>query len=401
MSSSDDSFGLAEDLRRWVSMSITANNGVRLVAEMSRPVHEANTRTESIARAVEDMSSSIERVLQTSEAAAADARSAAARAEAGREAAGAAVRVMEDIAEAAQESVAKVETLAEMSTRIGDIVVNIETIARQTNLLSLNAMIEAARAGEAGKGFAVVANEVKSLAEQTSKATVDIRERIEALQKEMNIIITAMKTGAEAAEGGRAAIGTTDEEIAQANAESSAVTEKMEEIAAILREQQRGAREVADDAGVISQMSQNNVAYIDSVIETLEQSEAPIVDSITALAGIGLPDATIEAAKSDHMIWMRKLSQMLAGRARLNPDELADHHSCRLGKWYDAQADRDLTSHTAWRALLAPHRRVHEAGIAAARAYEAGDLETATAYVQDAGEASVEVMNHLNALGNR
>jgi methyl-accepting chemotaxis protein len=125
------------------------------------------------------------------------------------------------------------------------------------------------------------------------------------------------------------------------------------------------------------------------------------VASINALVEKGLPDCTIEAAKSDHMIWMRKLAQMLAGRSRLNPDELADHHSCRLGKWYDSQTEAALLDHPSWSALLDPHRRVHEAGIAAARAFAAGDLEMATAYVREAGDASVEVMDHLHALGDR
>ncbi|MBR1175235.1 HAMP domain-containing protein [Bradyrhizobium sp. KB893862 SZCCT0404] len=73
-------------------------------------------------------------------------------------------------------------TLADGAKRIGDVVTLIQNIAAQTNLLALNATIEAARAGEAGRGFAVVAAEVKSLASQTAKATVEISEQILAIQ---------------------------------------------------------------------------------------------------------------------------------------------------------------------------------------------------------------------------
>lgn len=76
----------------------------------------------------------------------------------------------------------RINELSEAGARIGDVVKLITSIAEQTNLLALNATIEAARAGEAGRGFAVVASEVKSLAEQTAKATGDIAEQIKGIQ---------------------------------------------------------------------------------------------------------------------------------------------------------------------------------------------------------------------------
>jgi methyl-accepting chemotaxis protein len=82
-------------------------------------------------------------------------------------------------AEATNDTVSK---LGVSSQQIGDVVQTITTIAAQTNLLALNATIEAARAGEAGKGFAVVAGEVKELAQETSRATEDIADRVETIQ---------------------------------------------------------------------------------------------------------------------------------------------------------------------------------------------------------------------------
>ncbi|WP_298377203.1 methyl-accepting chemotaxis protein [Azospirillum sp.] len=90
------------------------------------------------------------------------------------------------------EATSRIHELSQASQRIGDVVGLITSIASQTNLLALNATIEAARAGEAGKGFAVVANEVKSLANQTTRATEDIQAQIVGIQDIVQRTVQAM-----------------------------------------------------------------------------------------------------------------------------------------------------------------------------------------------------------------
>src|SRR5207342_3768635 len=105
----------------------------------------------------------------------------------------ASARIAGEAVEQAQNTDARISQLSQAAARIGDVVDLIQTIAGQTNLLALNATIEAARAGAAGKGFAVVASEVKTLAEQTAKATGEISQQISSIQAATQESVGAIK----------------------------------------------------------------------------------------------------------------------------------------------------------------------------------------------------------------
>ena len=141
-----------------------------------------------------------------------------------------------------------VRELAESAHRIGEIVALINGIATQTNLLALNATIEAARAGEAGKGFAVVASEVKALANQTARATEDIRVQIEGMQ-------TATSEAVSAVRGITGTIGKISEiagAIAAAVQQQGAATQ---EIANNVQHVSAGTREISESIGRVSTMA--------------------------------------------------------------------------------------------------------------------------------------------------
>ena len=157
---------------------------------------------------------------------------------------------------------ATVQGLAEAAQRIGEVVQLINDIASQTNLLALNATIEAARAGEAGKGFAVVASEVKSLANQTAKATEDIASQIGQIQ-------AATRQAVEAIRG----IGGTIGEISDISVSiSSAVQEQGDATRGIATSVQQAASGATGASQTVAAVSETATANGTSAEEMLAAS---------------------------------------------------------------------------------------------------------------------------------
>lgn len=160
--------------------------------------------------------------------------------------------------EAASQATRRVGELGAAAQDIGKVTETITAISSQTNLLALNATIEAARAGEAGRGFAVVANEIKELAQQTAKATEEIRDRILGIQQ---------------------TTGLTVEEIGQISHVINDVDSIVATIAAAVEEQSVTTRDIADNVGQASsgvQEVNQNVAQADAVIKDIARDVAEV-----------------------------------------------------------------------------------------------------------------------------
>ncbi|WFE91374.1 HAMP domain-containing methyl-accepting chemotaxis protein [Roseibium porphyridii] len=189
---------------------------------------------------------------------------------------GSLLRVREDVDQATEIASAAVEEarktdevvgrLSETGRAIGEIVELISQIASQTNLLALNATIEAARAGEAGRGFAVVANEVKALAEQTTKATEDISAQVTSVQ--------------EVAELSEGAIRSIAETIGRVSEISGKIRDAVEE-------QSAASQDIGENALAARSSSELVTANVNTLSSVMNTSQSATEEMLSAASELG------------------------------------------------------------------------------------------------------------------
>lgn len=336
----------------------------------------ANTQASqsfAIATAAEEMSATVEEI----------ARSAASASELSREA----HKIVNDSVTVIKETSSIVNAQGIKSKKIGEVIQFINDIANKTDLLAVNAAIEAANAGEHGKGFAVVAEEVRKLAERTTKASSEITSIIKDIQVSSEEAVVTMEK----------ANKSFDAVLSNVNQVNDLITQ----IATAVEEQSSASADIASNIHGVSRvsndtlsLSQETIKIVGDMSEKMELLKKSILDF-----KIDYDDKNfIQLVMGDHRLWVQRLHNMLAGLEKVNSSELASHKDCRLGRWYYSKGIEILGINNAFKSLEDPHARIHNVGKRMAELYNKGKVDDAVAMMKDVEGASEEVMQYLEKI---
>jgi methyl-accepting chemotaxis protein len=289
----EDRAALAEKVRAGLVASIrdavtrVSSAGAEILASTSQQATGAQQQAAAVAQTV----TTVDQITQTAAQSAQRAREVGETAqktlEVGRSGqksvndSTAALTALRDQVESTAENIL---TLAEQAQAIGEIIATVNDIAEQTNLLALNAAIEASRAGEQGRGFAVVAAEIKALADQSKKATAQVRSILGEIQKATN---TAVLSTESVTKGVAAAITVANQAAATINALADTLTETARsaaQIGASMGQQATGMSQISQAMKNLDQVARQNLAAtrkVEQAAQTLNALGAQLAEMTT------------------------------------------------------------------------------------------------------------------------
>lgn len=245
--------GIAQLSTSTSEIASTAKESAAAAAQQSVTVNEVSTTMDEIQTTSQAAAKSAQEVVASAERVAANGQD-------GLKAVDRATVIMNSIEERVREIAERILQLSEQNKQIGEIVETVNDLSEQSNLLAVNASIEAAKAGEHGRGFAVVASEVRTLAEQSKRATQQIRSILGDIQKATQTAVMTTEEGTKRAKDGLGAIKSVREVITDLARTLEESADRVRQIAGNAAQQAAGIQQISQAVTDLASSGRDNAA---------------------------------------------------------------------------------------------------------------------------------------------
>ncbi len=360
-----------------VSAAASASAEISASAEeMAAGASQQTEQASEVAAAVEEMSQTISESTRNAKKASELANQSGKTAKAGGAVVSETIEGMNRIALVVKQSAETVQALGRSSDQIGEIVQVIDDIADQTNLLALNAAIEAARAGEQGRGFAVVADEVRKLAERTTKATKEIAVMIKQIQRNTDGAVESMVEGTKEVDAGKKLADNAGASLQEIILSSGSVVDTVMQLAATSEEQAKASDQISRSITSISNVTQETASGthqiaraaedLNQLTENLEElvGHFRINTNVKLQAGGQESDThdvgfVLESAKTAHKLWRMRVMRLLSRSEEIDNKSVTSHHECKFGVWYYSEGKSIFQKNSIFDNLGKSHKDMH------------------------------------------
>ena len=379
-------------------LDITVNTK-KIAGVFESEIDSSAQKVVSVATATEEMSATAREIAKNAVMAVSEAAGTVEKTKEGGIALDELILRMKQVEEAVQVMRKSINQFVTRTQTITGLTDKVKEIAAQTNLLSLNAAIEAARAGEHGRGFAVVADEVRNLAEKSAQAAKEIEQVTSDIGNQSKDVELKVNEGLSHLKNSQESLDIVLNVINVAEVAAAKTNEQVTQIATAAEEQSQVAAEMATNLTNLT----SNMNELQNLFNELGGSFDKVIGDISKSISIfgewKFDCMLLNIMKSDHLLWVTRALETLSKKeTSLKSTELADHHQCRLGKWYDTVGKDKYGDYKEFIELGNIHPKVHETGKALVDAVNAKRLDEANALASKLVEYKDQIIRILDDL---
>lgn len=274
----------------------------------------------------------------------------------------------------------KVLDFQEKTAKITEIIDIVKKLAKQSNLLALNASIEAARAGEAGKGFSVVANQVKELSSSTNESAEKVVMYVDELQNSISELVALINNTTVHLTRGNEKVQQSVSDIENMNSQMSVISDRINNIYDSVNTQSNVTSSFVNSIGQLAKGYDALIHECDLTGEHFYRISR-YIDTCRSDMARGFSELTtidwLKVFRIDHFIFTWRIYNNLAGFESLRLEQVNNPKGCKFGKWVGTFSDTNITGNADFKALVEYHDNIHKYAVDSWHSAKDGDKAAA------------------------